>query len=290
MRDLRLLTRVLRLSKLAPEAESEPHALLGPVVLRVSELAASTLSLLCSELAAGQGSKQAGLPDLELFASPAADADGPLGIRTLNRIPIGQLVCFYPGRIFDPDEPNLPMGDKVISNEYEGVYLDGKGWLPAQWSGHPLLANEARPVMHKNRMAVGNLLNHPPKGMLPNCVPIAFRWPSWQELGESSPAFWARLIPHVGMRDGRIVRTASGDTTLPDSEKVWFPPFPHMGLAFIALQTVHPGSELYLNYRLHPRRDSEGLAEFPSWYSPVDEDQLENAIAAELEAGETQAL
>ena len=32
-------------------------------------------------------------------------------------------------------------------------------------------------------LEVGNLLNHPPAAAMPNCVPIAFRWPTWDELG-----------------------------------------------------------------------------------------------------------
>ena len=28
---------------------------------------------------------------------------------------------------------------------------------------------------------------------------MVFRWPNWEELQQSTPAFWARLIPHVVM-------------------------------------------------------------------------------------------
>ena len=38
----------------------------------------------------------------------------------------GQLLCFYPARIFPGATPvsELPLGDQLLTNEYENVYLD----------------------------------------------------------------------------------------------------------------------------------------------------------------------
>lgn len=45
----------------------------------------------------------------------------------------GQLVCFYPGRIFtDLKDDALPPGDQLFTNEYEGVHLDA---LPIKLGG-----------------------------------------------------------------------------------------------------------------------------------------------------------
>jgi len=221
--------------------------------------------------------------------SQSASEDAPLGIRTTHTAEPGQLLCFYPGRVFQADERQLPKSDMLYSNEYEGIYIDGKGWFPTHWRNHPLLegrASGANTLWHGNRLAVGNLLNHPSKGLLPNCVPMAFRWPTWQELGETTPAYWARLVPHVVINEGRVLRTASGRT---ESEtagqeqseaKVWFPPWPHMGVALVAVRGLRPGDELHWNYRLHPRADSKpGLARFPDWYEPVDDDAFEHIVA-----------
>ena len=77
---------------------------------------------------------------------------------------------FYPGTIFEATEPQLPKSDKLFANEplgyrqgdslllhavhvlrggcfeagsgcsrYNGVYLDGQGWLPLHWRKHALL-------------------------------------------------------------------------------------------------------------------------------------------------------
>ena len=47
------------------------------------------------------------------------------GIRT--SVARGQLLCFYPARIFPGATPvsELPLGDQLLTNEYENVYLDG---------------------------------------------------------------------------------------------------------------------------------------------------------------------
>jgi len=221
--------------------------------------------------------------------SQSASDDAPLGIRTARTTEAGQLLCFYPGRVFEANETQLPKSDMLYSNEYEGIYIDGKGWFPAHWRKHPLLekrASGANTLWHGNRLAVGNLLNHPPKGSFPNCVPMAFRWPTWQDLGEPTPAYWARLVPHVVINEGQVVRTASGrsesrNVSQKQSEgKVWFPPWPHMGVALVAVRSLQPGDELHWNYRLHPRADSKpGLARFPDWYEPVDDDAFEQIVA-----------
>ncbi len=62
-------------------------------------------------------------------------------------------------------------------------------------------------------------------------------------MGESSPAFWARLLPHVLMRTGMVFRTASGEKSpvAEGEEQVLFPPWLHMGMAFIAVKDLQPG-------------------------------------------------
>uniref|UniRef100_A0A7S1Q0Y0 SET domain-containing protein n=1 Tax=Alexandrium catenella TaxID=2925 RepID=A0A7S1Q0Y0_ALECA len=278
VRDIRILAQVLRVDP--PKASAEPHELLGPLIERVSTLAAEALRSLCRELADG-GAVQPELPRLEVFKSPLAGESAPLGVRTLEPIRPGRFLCFYPGRVFEPDEPRLPRSDKIISNEYEAMYCDGAGWLPLHMKESPLLADCGTAFWHGNRLAIGNLLNHPPAGTLPSAVPMAMRWPTWQELGEASPALWARLVPHVAVREGRVVRTASGEV-LPagsDKSKVWFPAWPHTSLALVAARALEPGEEVFFNYRMHSREESRGAANFPAWYHPVDEEAFEAEVA-----------
>lgn len=276
------------------------NELLEPVLARTSNLASETISKLCQELAANKNSTkgrdydnggrdklEVGLPELEVFSSSVTLEEAPLGVRTKLHARPGQIICLYPGRIFEADEQNLPKSDMLYSNEYEGVYIDGKGWFPVHWRENALLATHSASrgtLWHGNRLAVGNLLNHPPKGTLPNCVPMAFRWPAWQEIGEASPAYWARLVPHVVLKCGRVMRTASGESPTGAGDqvakdRVWFPPWPHMGVALVAVRSLQPGDELFWNYRLHPRADAAKTARYPDWYAPVDDAEFEDAVA-----------
>eukprot|EP00931_Biecheleriopsis_adriatica_P087055 TRINITY_DN61578_c0_g1_i1.p1 TRINITY_DN61578_c0_g1~~TRINITY_DN61578_c0_g1_i1.p1 ORF type:complete len:280 (-),score=53.67 TRINITY_DN61578_c0_g1_i1:61-900(-) len=267
-RDLRLLGHALG-------AAAEVQA----VEARVSQHAQQLMATLCSEIRQETSQAQASLPQLELFASPVALNSKTLGVRTLVETPPGQLMSFYPGVLMDADEPRLPKSDKLFANEYGGMYLNGKGWLPAHWRGHPLLAEQSRAIWHGNRLAAGNLLNHAPSGKLPNCVPAPFRWPTWQALRESSPAIWARLLPHVFMREGKVAMTPSGRKDVASKEgAAAFPPWPFMGIAFVSVRGLAAGEELFWNYRIHPRPDAAGKDVYPSWYSPVDEDAFEAAV------------
>lgn len=268
LQDLRLLQRVLtpKTRATAPRATVEE---LFPVIFdRSTELATAVLNALCRELQAAATDTQ--LPSLELFHSASTN----LGIRSLTSVDRGQLLCFYPARIFPGATPvsELPLGDQLLTNEYENVYLDGKGWFPVHWRTHELAARLTPPVLwHGNRLAVGNFLNHPQQGQLPNCVPMVFHWPSWQQL-DQAPAFWARLVPHVVLGEkGRLVRTPSGG--IGQDDQATFPAWPHMGMAMFSLRGIKPGEELLLNYRLS--------APFPSWYVPVDDEALEAALDAD---------
>ncbi|CAE7548921.1 nramp1 [Symbiodinium natans] len=237
--DVKLLRHVMGMSLSMQATE---------VVARVSEMAAAALRKLCAEIRAGKVGRMDSMSELELFQSPVAET---LGIRTLQSTLPGQLLGFYPGIVMEASEPNLPKSDKLFANEYDGMYLDGKGWLPLQWRDHSLLEGQSRAIWHANRLAVGNLLNHPPADTLPNCVPMAFRWPTWSELGEENPALWARLLPHVFMRQGRVVQTASGRKD--SQEGAEFPPWPYMGMAFIAVLEMRAGEDYPLTPMPGPR-------------------------------------
>jgi len=310
LRDLRILWRAMQAGSrkagsdsvgseklLLPSPPADEKQLMEEVVDQTSSLSARVLSALCREFAAGQdvSSSSADVPRLDVFHSPLGLPAKMLGVCAIDDVSPGRLLCFYPGRLvvptFDPGEPEPPRSDKMLTNEYEGVYIDGQGWLPMSLRGHAALGGGGssdvggaaeQTLWHGNRLGIGNLLNHPPQGVLPNCVPMIFRWPTWKDLGEDSPARWARLIPHVVVRNGSVVRTASGETAAalaPGQEKVWFPAWPHFGFALFSVRTLHSGDELFWNYRLHAR---DGRSGYPKWYSPVDEEQFERSVAAEL--------
>lgn len=284
--DLRLLWLALKQGSSKEQLltpPSEPEHLLAEVLERVTQLAHEVLHGLCREQGADQvatiESSCSALPSLELMRSPIAVADAPLGIRSLGPLAPGSLVGFYPGRIFQPEEP-LPKSDMLYSSEFGEVYIDGKGWLPLHWKDHPLLQETPMALWHGNRLAIGNLLNHPPRGTLPNCVPMAFCWPTWEQLQLRTPAHWARLLPHVEVQQGQVTRTPSGVRNAGE-EKLWFPPWPYLGAALVAVRRVQPQEELFWNYRLHPRPDSKDSKSYPSWYTPVNDEHFEAVVQEE---------
>eukprot|EP00929_Paragymnodinium_shiwhaense_P061176 TRINITY_DN30554_c0_g1_i1.p1 TRINITY_DN30554_c0_g1~~TRINITY_DN30554_c0_g1_i1.p1 ORF type:complete len:300 (+),score=40.51 TRINITY_DN30554_c0_g1_i1:56-955(+) len=289
VRDLRILFRALgcKSPEQAQLCKLPAARLFDEVVGKTSALAKGHLGALCDELiaeASGDANHVSSrLPQCEMFASSVGP---PLGVRVSAAVAPGELLCVYPGRIFLADEQNLPQSDKLYANDYEGVYLDGKGWLPAAERGGELLKDQhdAGVFWHQNRMAIGNILNHSPAGAFPNCIPIVFRWPTWQALGHPSPAFWGRVLPHCVMREGQVVRTPSGETSAgPLERKVLFPPWPHMGVAFVSVVPINAGDELFWNYRLQPRRASTSATlTYPSWYAPVEEEEFERYVASLL--------
>mmetsp|Transcript_96057 Transcript_96057/g.200673 ORF Transcript_96057/g.200673 Transcript_96057/m.200673 type:complete len:295 (-) Transcript_96057:56-940(-) len=288
IQDLRLLWRVLCRApgniNAAPPAKEDQ--LLKEVFLSVSETASDVLRKLCQEEAALKAgatlSAKDSAPQVEVFMSPVAEPLETLGVRAAHQTAPGTVLAFYPGRIFYGDEKNLPLSNMLFSNEYEGVSMDGAGWYPKHLQNEVSIREQLPKTVlwHGNRLAVGNLCNHPPKGTFPNVVPMAFRWPSWQELGQETPAHWARLIPHVAVRGGQIVHTASGPKhTEPGKEKEFFPPWPFLGMALVAIRPIAMKEELFWNYRLHPRAD-EVVGKYPPWYTPVDDLALEQVVAA----------
>lgn len=277
--DMEKLERKLSSSKQDSVADRSDDRVRRHVMEAVSLQAARLLAGLCREQRGERG-----VHSMELCQSgEAGNSRAPLGIVAARRLSVGQVLGFYPGCIFPADE-DPPRSDKLFANEYEGVYIDGQNWFPLEWRGRPEVKQQHGAIWHGNRLAVGNLLNHPPKTRLPNCVPIPFRWSTWQDLGEATPAAWGRLLPHVVLRAGKVVRTASGDRT--EGSDVTFPPWPHLGMAFVAVRPVEEGDELFWNYRLTPRATA-AEATFPSWYAPVDEDAFESAVLGVSSSGQS---
>ncbi|CAK0860096.1 unnamed protein product [Prorocentrum cordatum] len=87
---------------------------------------------------------EVGLQRLELFSLPqlAAAGEAPLGLRAAGPLRRGELLCFYPGRIFHASEERLPRSDMLFGNGYEGVSIDPDGEArpaPAAAPEDPLL-------------------------------------------------------------------------------------------------------------------------------------------------------
>ncbi|CEM28029.1 unnamed protein product [Vitrella brassicaformis CCMP3155] len=140
-----------------------------------------------------------------------------LGVFAASHIRKGTVACLYPGYVWPSTSKSLPASDFAVTNVHsrERAVIDGEGWLyegmgdvmaewgvdlaafsPGQFKGIGRLSDEAVKlqmsrckakdargkarvvsVIHRNPLALGNFINHPPKGAMPNVAPFAFDYP-----------------------------------------------------------------------------------------------------------------
>ena len=62
-----------------------------------------------------------------------------------------------------------------------------------------LRSDQDEDIRTTKAVEVGNLLNHPPAGILPNCIPMAFRWPTWSELGSGPGTLLAVSVSRLAV-------------------------------------------------------------------------------------------
>ena len=95
------------------------------------------------------------------------------------------------------------------------------------------------------------MCHHPPKGARPNMLKAAFFWPATFKPNavNQADAFEPSKFHDLAFTDAKGSRVR--------------------GLGYVALRDVAAGEELFVNFRLNPRRK----AEWPAWYTPVDDDE-----------------
>lgn len=200
--------------------------------------------------------------------STVSDQDGAEGI------PEGTVVALYSGVYF----PLVPLharaaarGDGVVTDVLRLSRLWGYGAVEEslvdvsyeEASSYWLILEVFSGVMDgfradqrvgcKSPFAVGQLINHPRRGVRPNVDWQEFRWPD-----AAGPGVANRL--HRGLW---YMDPATGEAVdMPGQASELRVPLP--GIAIVATRTLRPGEELFMNYRFNPP--------YPPWYSPVDAD------------------
>ncbi len=131
------------------------------------------------------------------------------------------------------------------------------------------------------------MINHPPKGVAPNIVPVDFLWKdvvqqyllsnSDNSNCTSTPKFNTHNKAHTHSQPVTpseelysIISTINSiGTGVWYVDPITFAPVPLSaqctalaGIAMVATRDVAEGEELFLDYRFHP-------SEYPKWYSPV---------------------
>jgi len=176
------------------------------------------------------------------------------GVHVEGTIFPGTVVALYPGHTYDGNilPPQVIMDNDYMIARYDGTVIDGRGWTKK--AEELMLKNELHKALgstggrhndllkFKNPFAIGNFINHPPKGARPNVLAYNYNFK------RNFPDHLKPYIPnHIATED----KTFKDDSLFLRS------------LILVALEPIQD-TELFLNYRFNPAN------KYPSWYSQPD--------------------
>jgi len=166
------------------------------------------------------------------------------GVFIRGEVPMGSVVSLYSGLVYRNSDEFLKSyvaenGSAYLMARYDGMIVDG-----IYGAGD---REESRDI---EQFALGEIVNHPNKGELPNVYTAQFRYPEHLERG------LALYIPTRYCHD-------KPQTWLPSLVNTNTMP----GIAMVAARDIGDGEELLLNYRLNP------AGELPEWYHQVDKEE-----------------
>lgn len=201
--------------------------------------------------------------NLVIRASQVAGAGD--GVWLDGKASVGQVVALFPGLIYRKDEvkmipgyPNFGVESDFLMSRYDGCIFDSRAWTSfcngkmheysAQCKHNAktssLLDHQFSAESKQNQLALGHMVNHPPKGFSPNVMGAPVDWslmPTEKDWDKILP--WKKFCEKEN--DG-VIR----------------------GLALVAMRTLET-EELFVNYRLNP----DVLGGLPKWYHPVDDEE-----------------
>lgn len=104
----------------------------------------------------------------------------------------------------------------------------------------------------RNPFGIGNFINHPPSGTMPNCMSLPFNFPSIPTDPNYIDPEMASYIPHIQLQKSW-------------TDFQWNCLMPSV----VILTTGHikDNEELFLNYRFNPKNP------YPDWYVQPDEEE-----------------
>jgi hypothetical protein len=201
------------------------------------------------------------------MVAPSTQAEAGDGVFVRNgKCPAGRVVAAYPGVSYEAEDLTvmhklvLP-GNSYVMFRRDGVLIDGRPDGPSQqmWemaerreraAGKPALDRDDR----ANELAIGNMVNHPPRGTQPNVVvhPI--------DLAPDEQLHLHQRLPVVNFRP-----PAEGE---PCKRTV----------VLISAREIAEDEELYLDYKLR----ADGPRE--SWYVPVSYPEVSGSSSARAPA------
>ena len=166
------------------------------------------------------------------------------GVFVHGEVPMGSVVSLYSGLVYRNSDEFLKSyvpenGSAYLMARYDGMIVDG-----IYGAGD---REESRDI---ELYALGEIINHPNKGELPNVYTAQFRYP--EGLDHEMAAYIPTRYRHE--------KSLSWLPSLVNSNAM-------PGIAMIAARDIGDGEELLLNYRLNPS------GELPDWYHQVDKEE-----------------
>lgn len=172
----------------------------------------------------------------ELAVRPSTAVGAGLGLFVSSgTVPAGTAIALYPGIHFRSAE-------EWATCRHDASYVLNL----STHDGAPYGCIDAAAEPHTNPQCCAHLINHPPPDRMANVCPAAFRW-----------------TDIAGSQEEAAVNTQYTPQ-----------PYACAGAAMVALTSIRPGEELFLDYRLRPRVSLCDVVtarrswheRYPSWY------------------------
>jgi hypothetical protein len=173
----------------------------------------------------------------------------------------GQVVTLYPGTFYPP-LPNwlvaLPDGNAAVDLRPQNTDFCNVYKINCLIGG----ALEAKEMISSN-IALAHLVNHPPKGTLPNVISYEFHW---NDFFRDVPT---ENLPKIKEITHSLSEIRPGTPWFidPNTQQIEYMTedcAPIVGMVFIANRDIRKGEEFFFNYKFQKGKD------LPEWYHPVE--------------------
>jgi hypothetical protein len=169
-------------------------------------------------------------------------------------------MAIYPGAVYYSKFLTAEVLDdnEYMISRYDNTVIDGRDWCRRAFDMHQVSTQHVTNSTHtfeqtikrfRNPFGIGNIINHPPPGKLPNVLQIGY---DFTDRGPTAlPNHLQAYIPNEIFKPSRLGKRL--DTLV-------------QSVVLVATKHLH-NEELFVNYRFNPSNP------YPSWYVQPDEEE-----------------
>lgn len=198
------------------------------------------------------------------------------GVFSGGKIRKHQLVSFYPGFYFPPPPLHSIMtstGENCVkASEIATVNSIYRITCPTK-GGALDSTSFPRPSLP---FCCGDIVNHPPRGKLPNVFPLDFSWKdvwndseSWSIESRIALKRYMTEVNKLGKGIWYIDGEALEPIYLPSSDQC-----SDIGIAIISICDIDDNAELFMDYKFNPKEPA------PPWYFPLNYNKIHESSRA----------